>query len=163
MFTKGCTQLQFLLNTSLRNTYMPSLVLECALEIPKCACRNAPLPTIGLTLVSQAIRIFPRGVHARGKVSVPPCMHTRNNTEIVLKKGWIHSRGCLESALTNIHHHHCYSSTLQCTHLQMNQLNLLFIQQIMRYGVHNTHIHGHLTTHPPTCAHTCVRVVCTGC
>ena len=52
---------------------------------------------------------------------------------------------------------------LPCTYLQMNQLNLLFIQQIMRYGVHNTHIHGHLTTHPPTCVHTCVRVVCTGC
>ena len=44
----GCTQLQFLLNTSLQNTYMHSLVLECALEIPKYACKNAPLPTIGL-------------------------------------------------------------------------------------------------------------------
>ena len=32
-------------------------------------------------------------------------------------------RGCLECVLTNIHHHHCHSSTLQCTHLQMNQLN----------------------------------------
>ena len=28
--------------------YMHNLVLECALETPKCACRNAPLPMIGL-------------------------------------------------------------------------------------------------------------------
>ena len=52
MFTKEL-QLQFLLNASLYirtsvYTYIHSLVLECALEIPKCACRNAPLPMIGL-------------------------------------------------------------------------------------------------------------------
>ena len=95
---------------------------------------NNIVPT--LTLVSQAIRIFPRGAHARGKVSVPPCMRTRKNTKIVLKKGWIHSRGCLESALTNIHHHHCHSSTLQCTHLQMNRLNLLFKSCDIEYTIH---------------------------
>ena len=111
---------------------------------------NNIVPT--LTLVSQANRIFPRGAHA----------HEEKYGDCA-QKGWIHSRGCLESVLTNIHHHHCHSSTLQCTYLQMNQLNLLFIQQIMRYRVHNTHIHRYLTTHPPTCAHTCVRVVCTGC
>ena len=33
---------------NLHNTYMHSLVLEWALEIPKCACRNAPLPMIRL-------------------------------------------------------------------------------------------------------------------
>ena len=56
---------------------------------------NDIVPT--LTLVSQAIRIFPlfpRGAHARGKVPLPPRMRTSKNTEIVLKKGWIriHSR-----------------------------------------------------------------------
>ena len=41
-----CTQLQFLLNTSLYICiYMHSLVLECALEFP-----NTPLPMIGLNM-----------------------------------------------------------------------------------------------------------------
>ena len=51
----GCTQLQFLLNTSLHNMYMHSLVLECALEIPKCACRNAPLPMIRLNTIARVL------------------------------------------------------------------------------------------------------------
>ena len=60
----GRTQLQFLPNISLHNTYMymHSLVLECALEISKCACRNAPLPMIGLKLQSKFQPIS--GIHA---------------------------------------------------------------------------------------------------
>ena len=42
----------------------PDIVLECALEIPKCACRNAPLPTIGLTKIISFIRqTFSQEVH----------------------------------------------------------------------------------------------------
>ena len=76
---------------------------------------------------------------------------------IVLKKGWIHSRGCLECVLTNIHHHHCYSSTLQCTHLQMNQLKIRYSFNKVNHVILSTRTQTH--DHPPTnlCTYTDTR------